>query len=154
MSTLKKNKRIKRAKKLALYGDLKPVLGYSLSQRGKAKYLGGNGRKTTGITRRAFRKNLQEIRVMEDGRVVRRRVPVSLIRSGLVTKPIVKAPFTIDDPRAKKLQEERVAAKAAKAKSAANKAAKAEKAAAAAAGGAAPPTAAPPAADQTKPGKK
>ena len=135
MSTLKKNKRIKRAKQLALYGDLKPVLGNSLSQRGKAKYLGGNGRKTTGITRRAFRKNLQEIRVMEDGRVVRRRVPVSLIRSGLVTKPIVKAPFTIDDPRAKKLQEERVAAKAVKAKAAANKAAKAEKAAAAAAAG-------------------
>ena len=102
MSTLKKNKRIKRAKRLALYGDLKPVLGFSLAQRGKAKYLGGNGRKTTGITRRAFRRNLQEIRVVEDGVIVRRRVPVSLIRSGLIVKPVVKAPFTIDDPKAPK----------------------------------------------------
>ena len=97
MSTLKKNKRIKRAKKVAAYGDLKPTLGNSLTQRGKAKYLGGNGRKTTGIARRQFKKNLQEIRVVEGGKVVRRRVPVSLIRSGLVTKPVVRAPFTIEE---------------------------------------------------------
>lgn len=97
MSTLKKNKRIKRAKRLALYGDLKPEMGYSICQRGKAKYLGGNGRKTTGITRRQFKKNLQKIRVVEDGRIVRRRVPVSLLRSGVIAKPIVRAPFTLDE---------------------------------------------------------
>ncbi|MBR9804401.1 50S ribosomal protein L28, partial [bacterium] len=51
------------------YGDNKPAIGNSLSQRGKPKYLGGNGRKTTGITRRYFRKNLQRIRVVEDGKV-------------------------------------------------------------------------------------
>ncbi len=50
MSTLKKNKRIKRAKQIELYGDNKPGRGNKLSQRGKPKYLGGNGRKTTGIT--------------------------------------------------------------------------------------------------------
>jgi large subunit ribosomal protein L28 len=97
MSTLKKNKRIKRAKRLALYGDLKPVFGNAVAQRGKAKYLGGNGRKTTGITRRLFRKNLQRIQVVEDGKIVRRRVPVSLIRSGLVQKPIDRQPFTLDE---------------------------------------------------------
>lgn len=97
MSTLKKNKRIKRAAKTAIYGDVKPTLGNSLTQRGKAKYLGGNGRKTTGIARRQFKQNLQEIRVVEDGKVVRRRVPVKLIRSGLITKPIVRAPFTIEE---------------------------------------------------------
>lgn len=97
MSTLKKNKRIKRAKQLELYGDRKPVFGNSLSQRGKAKYLGGNGRKTTGITRRLFRQNLQKIQVIEDGKIVRRRVPVSLLRSGLVQKPVDRKPFTLDE---------------------------------------------------------
>ena len=96
MSTLKKNKRMKRAKKMALYGDNRPAMGNSLSQRGKPKYLGGNGRKTTGITRRKFKKNLQKIRVVEDGKVVRRRVPVSLIRSGMVEKPVVRKPFTVE----------------------------------------------------------
>ena len=99
MSTLKKNKRIKRAKQVALYGDLKPGRGNKLTQRGKAKYLGGNGRKTTRICHRGFRKNLQSIRVIEDGRVVTRRVPVSLIRSGLVEKPVVRKPFTITDAK-------------------------------------------------------
>lgn len=102
MSTLKKNKRAKLAKKQKLYGDNKPAHGNSLSQRGKAKYLGGNGRKTTGITRRKFKKNLQKIRVVEDGQIVRRRVPVSLIRSGLVEKPVVRAPFTVDSESAAK----------------------------------------------------
>ena len=95
MSTLKKNKRIKRAKQLALYGDLKPGRGNKLSQRGKPKYLGGNGRKTTGITARKFKRNLQKIRVIEDGQVVRRRIPVSLIRSGAIEKPLVTDPFAL-----------------------------------------------------------
>ncbi|MBX3442042.1 MAG: 50S ribosomal protein L28 [Planctomyces sp.] len=99
MSTLKKNKRIKLAKKHKLYGDNRPSLGNQITRRGKAKYLGGNGRKTTGITRRAFRKNLQRVRVLEDGVVVRRRVPVALLRSGLIEKPVVREPFTIDEPQ-------------------------------------------------------
>lgn len=97
MSTLKKNKRIKRAKQLELYGELKPGRGNKLSQRGKPKYLGGNGRKTTGITKRKFKRNLQRVRVVEDGKVVKRRVPVSLIRSGAIEKPVVRAPFTLPD---------------------------------------------------------
>lgn len=97
MSTLKKNKRIKLAKRLEAYGDNKPTFGNSIEYRGKAKYLGGNGRKPTGITRRRFKKNLQKIRVVEDGKIVRRSVPVSLIRSGKVDKPVVRAPFTIEE---------------------------------------------------------
>lgn len=96
MSTLKKNKRAKLAKKLARYGDNKPSMGNSLSQRGKAKYLGGNGRKTTGITRRKFKVNLQKIRVVEEGQVVRRSVPVSMIRAGMIEKPVVRKPFTVE----------------------------------------------------------
>ena len=98
MSTLKKNKRIKLARQIEIYGDLKPTTGNTITRRGKAKYLGGNGRKTTGISRRLFKKNLQSVRVMEDGQVVRRRVPVSMLRSGLVLKPIIREPFTIDEP--------------------------------------------------------
>jgi len=96
MSTLKKNKRLKLAKRFKLYGENSPASGNSLCQRGKAKYLGGNGRKTTGITRRKFKVNLQKIRVMEDGEVVRRNVPVSLIRSGMIERPVVRKPFTVD----------------------------------------------------------
>jgi large subunit ribosomal protein L28 len=121
MSTLKKNKRIKLARKLEIYGDLKPTTGNSITRRGKAKYLGGNGRKTTGISRRMFKKNLQSVRVIEDGQVVRRRVPVSMLRSGLVLKPIVREPFTIDEP----IREEQSKTAA---KKAARKAAEARKA--------------------------
>ena len=95
MSTLKKNKRIKRAAQFELYGDRKPGNGVKKCERGKAKYLGGNGRKTTGITLRKFRKNLKRVRVLEDGVPVRRRVPVSLIRSGLIVKPVAADPFAL-----------------------------------------------------------
>lgn len=70
-------------------------MGRSLAQRGKAKYLGGNGRKTTGITLRRFVPNLQSIRVQEGSGVVRRRVCVQCIRSGRVQKAIVRKPFTL-----------------------------------------------------------
>ena len=95
MSTLKKNKRIKRAAVLELYGDLKPGRGNQKVERGKAKYLGGNGRKTTGITKRVYRRNLKRVQIVENGVVVRRRVPVSLIRSGAIVKPIAQDPFAL-----------------------------------------------------------
>lgn len=97
MSTLKKNKRIKRAAVLELYGDLKPGRGNAKVERGKAKYLGGNGRKTTGITKRVYRRNLKKIQVLEDGKIVRRRVPVRLIRSGAITKPVAQDPFALPE---------------------------------------------------------
>jgi len=72
-----------------------PSKGNSVTQRGKAKYLGGNGRKTTGISRRMFRPNLQRIRVEENGQAVRRRVCTSCLRSGKVQKAVVRKPFTM-----------------------------------------------------------
>lgn len=75
--------------------DKRPSMGNQLAQRGKAKYLGGNGRKTTGITRRAFRPNLQRVRVQEGERVLTRRVCVQCIRSGRVQKAVVRKPFTL-----------------------------------------------------------
>ena len=95
MSTLKKNKRIKRAAVLELYGDLKPGRGNQKVERGKAKYLGGNGRKTTGLTKRVYRRNLKRVQIVENGVVVRRRVPVSLIRSGAIVKPVAQDPFAL-----------------------------------------------------------
>ena len=75
--------------------DKQAVRGNQVAQRGKAKYLGGNGRKTTGISRRAFRPNLQRIRVQEGERAVFRRVCTQCIRSGKVVKAIVRKPFTL-----------------------------------------------------------
>ena len=72
-----------------------PVRGNSLSQRGKPKYLGGNGRKTTGISRRVFRPNLQKIRIQERGSVKTRRVCTACIRAGRIQKAVVRKPFTL-----------------------------------------------------------
>jgi large subunit ribosomal protein L28 len=72
-----------------------PVRGNQLAQRGKAKYLGGNGRKTTGISRRVFRPNLQRVKLQEKGTVVTRRVCVQCIRGGKVVKAVVRKPFTL-----------------------------------------------------------
>ncbi|MCC6418190.1 MAG: 50S ribosomal protein L28 [Gemmataceae bacterium] len=72
----------------------KPVLGNHYARRGKAKYLGGVGRKVTGISRRTFKPNLQHIQIMEkNGAVHRARVCVGCIRSGRVQRPIRQKPF-------------------------------------------------------------
>ena len=73
----------------------KPVLGNHYARRGKAKYLGGVGRKVTGISRRAFRPNLQRIQIEKDGTVSTARVCVQCIRSGRVQRPQKQKPFTM-----------------------------------------------------------
>ena len=72
-----------------------PTKGNSVAQRGKPKYLGGNGRKTTGITRRVFKPNLQKIRIQEGGSTRTRRVCAACIRAGRVQKAVVRQPFTL-----------------------------------------------------------
>lgn len=71
----------------------KPVVGNRKTYRGKAKYLGGVGKKITGINKRRFLPNLQSIRVAVDGETRRARVCVQCIRSGNVTKPVKRKPF-------------------------------------------------------------
>ena len=61
--------------------------GRSIARRGKAKYLGGVGRKTTGITNRKFKPNIQRVRAVVDGRVCRIRASAKAIKMGLVVKP-------------------------------------------------------------------
>ena len=65
----------------------KTVAGRSIARRGKAKYLGGVGRKTTGISKRKFKPNIQKVRALVNGRVMRIRVSAKAIRMGLVVKP-------------------------------------------------------------------
>ena len=61
--------------------------GRSISRRGKAKYLGGVGRKITSRTRRKFKPNIQRVRAIVDGKVCRINVSTKAIRMGLIVKP-------------------------------------------------------------------
>jgi len=78
--------------KCAITGK-KPSLGNQITRRGKAKYLGGVGRKVTGITRRKFKPNLQRVKVQINGTVKTIRVAASAIRSGMIQKPVKRKPF-------------------------------------------------------------
>jgi len=64
------------------------VAGRSISRRGKAKHLGGVGRKVTGVTKRKFKPNIQRVRAVIDGRVCRIKVSAKAIRMGLIEKPV------------------------------------------------------------------
>ena len=77
----------------------KPATGNSVTIRGKAKYLGGVGTKITGITRRTFRPNLQNVHVTTgNGTNVTARVCTRCIRSGAVKKRVRAVPFRLPKP--------------------------------------------------------
>ena len=64
----------------------KTSFGNKVTHRGKAKYLGGVGKKTTGLSRRTFKPNLQWIHVwLPNGKTRSVRVATSVIRSGQLT---------------------------------------------------------------------
>jgi len=65
----------------------KTTFGNQITHRGKAKYLGGVGTKVTGITARKFRPNIQKVRAVINGRIVRVKVSAKAIKMGLVVKP-------------------------------------------------------------------
>ena len=62
--------------------------GRSIARRGKAKYLGGVGRKITGVTKRKFKPTIQKVRAVVDGRVCRVKASAKAIKMGLVEKPV------------------------------------------------------------------
>ncbi len=66
----------------------KTSFGNQKSHRGKAKYLGGVGTKITGITARKFRPNIQKVRAVIDGQIVRVKVSAKAIRNGMIVKPV------------------------------------------------------------------
>ena len=71
-------------------------VGNSIETRGKAKYLGGVGTKVTGITKRRFTPNLQNVKVsMPNGQVRSIRVCVQCIRSGKIRKAVRAKPFAL-----------------------------------------------------------
>jgi len=61
--------------------------GGKVTRRGKAKYLGGVGRRITSRTRRQFKANMQRVRAVIDGKVVRINVSAKAIHSGMIVKP-------------------------------------------------------------------
>ncbi len=61
-------------------------VGNTIARRGLAKPKGGIGLKTTGITRRRFKPNIQNVRAEVGGRVMRVRICTRCIKSGLVAK--------------------------------------------------------------------
>ena len=63
------------------------ISGRSITRRGKAKHLGGVGRKITGKSKRKFKPNIQKVRAVVDGKVCRIKVSAKAIRMGLVEKP-------------------------------------------------------------------
>ena len=73
--------------RVCFFTGKKTRAGNTIARRGKAKYLGGVGRKTTGITKRKFKPNIQRVRALVDGNVVRIKVSAKAIRNGLVIKP-------------------------------------------------------------------
>jgi large subunit ribosomal protein L28 len=75
----------------------KVQVGNRIETRGKAKYLGGVGTKITGITRRKFVPNLQNVHVtLPNGTNTTLRVCTQCIRSGAVRKTVRSKPFSLE----------------------------------------------------------
>ena len=64
------------------------MFGNAITRRGKAKRLGGVGKKVTGVTRRKFKPNIQKVHAVVEGKVRRIRVSAKAIHMGLVQKPL------------------------------------------------------------------
>ncbi|MHC4242338.1 MAG: 50S ribosomal protein L28, partial [Planctomycetota bacterium] len=64
------------------------ISGTRIARRGKAKYLGGVGKRVTGSTKRKFKPNIQRVRAVVNGKVCRIKVSAKAIRMGLVQKPL------------------------------------------------------------------
>ncbi|MHC4739989.1 MAG: 50S ribosomal protein L28 [Planctomycetota bacterium] len=74
--------------RLCQFTGKRTISGRSIARRGKAKYLGGVGRKITGVTKRKFKPNIQKVRAVIDGKVCRIKVSAKAIRMGLIQKPV------------------------------------------------------------------
>jgi len=74
--------------RVCFFTGKKTIFGNSITRRGKAKYLGGVGRKVTGISRRKFKPNIQKVRAVIGGKVMRIRVSAKAMRMGVIQKPL------------------------------------------------------------------
>lgn len=66
----------------------KTSFGKKRAWRGQKISKGGFGLKPTGISRRTFKPNLQEVTAVVDGRPTRVKASAKAIRTGLVVKPL------------------------------------------------------------------
>jgi large subunit ribosomal protein L28 len=86
------------------YCGKKTQFGNQVARRGLPKWKGGVGLKTTGITRRTYKPNIQRVRA-QFGTVVRRvRICTDCLKTGRITKPSrtkVVAPAKTAAPAAK-----------------------------------------------------
>ncbi len=64
------------------------TFGNRIVRSGAAIKTGGFGFKTSGISRRRFKANLQKVTALIDGKPVRIKVSTTAIRDGLVIKPL------------------------------------------------------------------
>jgi large subunit ribosomal protein L28 len=74
--------------RVCFFTGKKTSFGRQKTTRGKAKYLGGVGTKITGTSSRKFKPNIQKVRALVNGKIVRIKVSAKAIRMGLVTKPV------------------------------------------------------------------
>jgi large subunit ribosomal protein L28 len=69
------------------FSGKKTKSGRTYTTRGLAKSKGGVGLKTTGKTLRTFKPNIQRVRAVIDGRVVRVKIAAKYLRRGVIQKP-------------------------------------------------------------------
>ena len=67
-------------------------VGNTIARRGLAKPKGGIGLKTTGVSRRRFKPNIQNVKAFLNGRMQRVRVCTRCIKSGKVNKGLKAQP--------------------------------------------------------------
>ena len=66
----------------------KTASGRKIARRGRAKRLGGVGIKTTGVTNRKFKPNIQKIKALIDGRRQSVKVCTQCIKKGGIVKAV------------------------------------------------------------------
>ena len=64
----------------------KTTAGRQIKRRGKAKKYGGVGQRITGVSKRRFLPNLQNVRAIVDGKTKRIRVCAKCLKKGKVQK--------------------------------------------------------------------
>ena len=74
--------------RVCFFTGRKTSFGRQKTHRGKAKYLGGVGTKITGISPRKFKPNIQKVRAIVNGKIVRIKVSAKAIRNGMIVKPV------------------------------------------------------------------
>jgi large subunit ribosomal protein L28 len=73
-------------------------VGNKVSRRGLAKRVGGVGRKVTGKSKRKFKPNIQRVRAVVGGSVVRVKICTRCLKSGKIKKPAGVKPKKTAEP--------------------------------------------------------